>query len=296
MTPTPVRGRVLVCAGSDSGGGAGIQADIKAVTALGGYAMTAITTLTAQSTQGVLAIHPIPPSFVAQQMTVCLEDIGADVIKTGMLATAEVIENIGDVLEIYAKNIPLIIDPVMVAKDGTAMLEENAIQALRIHLMARATLITPNISEAGVLLGEEIEEIKTPGDLAVAARRLLEELPVGAVLLKGGHNPGKKILDVLVTRSGQTTFLSHPRIDSASTHGTGCTLAASVACGLAQGMGLEPAIRRAHDYVLTAIATAPGYGKGYGPLNHVHTVRPCVASPSVTLVGATGVEPAAPRM
>ncbi len=271
MTPTPVRGRVLVCAGSDSGGGAGIQADIKAVTALGGYAMTAVTTLTAQSTQGVRAIHPIAPAFIAQQMTVCLEDIGADVIKTGMLATAEVIEKIGDVLENHAKNIPLIIDPVMVAKDGTAMLETNAIQALRIHLMARATLITPNMSEAGVLLGKEM---KAPGDVAVTARRLLEEVPVGAVLLKGGHNPGKIIQDVLVTRSGKTTFLTHTRIDSASTHGTGCTLAASVACGLAQGMGLESAIRRARDYVLTAIATAPGYGKGYGPLNHVHTVRP----------------------
>ena len=270
MTPTHVHGRVLVCAGSDSCGGAGIQADIKAVTALGGYAMTAVTTLTAQSTQGVLGIQPVPPSFVAQQMTICLEDIGADVIKTGMLGTAAMIETVGEVLKKSAKNIPLVVDPVMAAKDGTVLLEANAMHALRLHLMTRATLVTPNLSEASVLLGEDME---APGNLTMMARRLLEQVPMGAVLLKGGHKKGQTVRDVLVTRSGQTIVFAHARIHSTSTHGTGCTLAASIACGLAQGMGLEVAIRRAQDYVQTAIATSPGYGKGSGPLNHVHTVR-----------------------
>ncbi|VBB69385.1 Hydroxymethylpyrimidine phosphate kinase ThiD [invertebrate metagenome] len=271
MTPTPVRGRVLVCAGSDSGGGAGLQADIKAVTALGGYAMTAVTTLTAQNTQGVFAIHPVPPSFVARQIVVCLEDIGADVIKTGMLSTIATIESISSILESLAHDIPLIVDPVMVAKDGTTLLAADAIHALRIHLINRATLVTPNLPEAYALLGEHCA-LYTPESLVRIACRLLEKVPVRAVLLKGGHQPGQMVRDVLATRSGEVTTFTHKRINSTSTHGTGCTLAASVACCLAQGMCLEVAVRQARNYVHTAIATAPGFGHGHGPLNHVHTV------------------------
>lgn len=270
MTSTPMRGRILICAGSDSGGGAGLQADLKTVTALGGYAMTAVTALTAQNTQGIFAIHPVPPPFIVQQIIVCLEDIGADVVKTGMLATVAVIEAVAATLTTMAPAVPLVVDPVMVAKDGTALLAADGVQALVSRLMVRATLITPNLPEAKTLLGGEVL-FSTPASVTMAARRLLEMAP--AVLVKGGHQRGKMVTDVLATRSGTLSLFTQTRIESPSTHGTGCTLAAAVACGLAQGMALEAAVERAHAYVHTAIATAPGFGHGYGPLNHAHTVR-----------------------
>ncbi|KAF0114504.1 MAG: hydroxymethylpyrimidine/phosphomethylpyrimidine kinase [Rhodospirillaceae bacterium] len=269
-----MHGRVLVCAGSDCSGGAGAQADIKTITALGGYAMTAITALTAQNTLGVFDIHEVPPAFIARQMSLCLEDIGADVIKTGMLATAAVIETIGAVLDARAPALPLVVDPVMVAKGGAALLTPQALKALGASLLSRATLITPNLPEAETLLGGNVS-LDTLKATETAARRLLELTPEGprAVLLKGGHRRGETVMDILATRSGTVTVFSHPRIESPHTHGTGCTLAAAIACGLAQGMTLETAIVRARVYVHTAIATAPAFGHGHGPLNHAHTVR-----------------------
>jgi len=257
--------RVLIIAGSDSGGGAGLQGDMKTVTCLGGYAMTAITALTAQNTQGVFGIHPVPPAFIAQQIQLCLEDIGADAIKTGMLHSAEVIAAVAGALP---PEIPLILDPVMVAKGGAALLADSAVGALRTRLLPMATLITPNLPEAEVLAGRPI---RTPDDMKDAAKAL-RDLGVRAVLLKGGHLPGDRIVDIYEGPGGPHAWHS-ARIDTRHTHGTGCTLASAIAAGIAQGMGMIPAISRARDYVRVAIETAPGLGRGHGPLNHSHTVR-----------------------
>lgn len=267
-----VKGRILICAGSDSSGGAGIQADIKAITALRGYAMTAVTALTAQNTHGIAEIHLVPPSFIAKQMSLCLDDIGADVIKTGMLSTTAIIEAVGTVIKTARSDVPLVVDPVMVGKHGTMLLEGNAVEALIKHLITRATLITPNLPEARTLLGDSQIVIDSLASMITVARRLLKFSP--AVLLKGGHLSiiEENIMDILVTRSGAVRCFIHPRINSSSTHGTGCTLAAAIACGLAQDLPLEEAVRRARTYVYQAIATAPGFGYGYGPLNHIRAV------------------------
>lgn len=260
----PPHGRVLIVAGSDSGGGAGIQGDIKTVSALGGFAMTAITALTAQNTLGVQGIHPVPPAFIAQQMRVVLEDIGADAIKTGMLHAAEVIEAVVGVLA-GAATIPLVVDPVMVAKGGASLLDPTALEALVTQLIPHATLITPNLPEAALLLGHAIAD-----DLS-AMRRTAEtllKLGAGAVLLKGGHGSGEILHDILVTQSGETLHLTATRRHTRHTHGTGCTFASAIATGLAQGMLLADAAARAHAYVQAAMARAPGFGGGHGPLGH----------------------------
>ncbi|MCA1909012.1 MAG: bifunctional hydroxymethylpyrimidine kinase/phosphomethylpyrimidine kinase [Magnetospirillum sp.] len=262
-----MKGRVLIVAGSDSGGGAGIQADLKAVSALGAFGATAITALTAQNTQGVFGIHPVPPSFIQSQMELVLDDIGADCVKTGMLASVPVIQAVAASLESHAVGIPLVVDPVMVAKGGAALLADDAAQALVDLLVRRAALITPNIPEAQVLLGRPIDGV---GDLDAAAGDLLA-LGCGAVLLKGGHLPGDQLVDVLATPDRLVRFAS-TRIHTASTHGTGCTLASAVAAGIAQGMSLGDAVTRARIYVRRAIETAPGLGHGHGPLNHLHAI------------------------
>lgn len=262
-------GRVLIAAGSDSGGGAGIQADIKTVTALGGYAATAITALTAQDTRGVHGIHPVPTDFIAQQMELVLADIGADAIKTGMLGDGPVIETVATVIAEHASKIPFVLDPVMVAKGGARLLDESASDILRTRLLPLARIVTPNIPEAEVLLGRRIE---TVADMEKAARDLVAMGPAAA-LVKGGHMPGDTVTDVLAD-GGDVTRYDSPRIDTTSTHGTGCTLASAIACGIAQGLALERAVARARAYVLRAIATAPSIGHGHGPLNHGHTVTP----------------------
>ncbi len=264
-----MQGRVLIVAGSDSGGGAGIQADIKTVTALGGYAATAITALTAQNTLGVHGVEPVSSDFIAAQMTAVLDDIGADVVKTGMLADATVIETVAATLDSHAAGVPLVLDPVMVAKGGASLLDPEAVGALRETLLPKAAVLTPNIPEAEALLGRDIAG---PGDLEDAARAL-RDLGPAAVLLKGGHLEGDTLIDVLVDGAGVERFTA-PRINTPHTHGTGCTLASAVAAGLAQGMALTPAVGRAWAYVQKAIATAPGLGGGHGPLNHGHTVAP----------------------
>ncbi|CAA7625690.1 bifunctional hydroxymethylpyrimidine kinase/phosphomethylpyrimidine kinase [Magnetospirillum sp. UT-4] len=262
-----MNGRVLIVAGSDSGGGAGIQADIKTVSALGAYGSTAITALTAQNTRGVFGVHEVPPAFVAQQMKLVLEDIGADCIKTGMLAGVPIIEAVAGALQAHAPGIKLVVDPVMVAKGGAPLLADDAATALIHLLVRRAALITPNIPEAEVLLGRRIP------DLAAMEAAAVELLALGpsAVLLKGGHMEGEVLVDLLATAAGVTAFTGR-RIASSSTHGTGCTLASAVAAGLAQGMALADAVDRARAYVRKAIETAPGLGSGHGPLNHLHTV------------------------
>ncbi|WP_416900375.1 MAG: bifunctional hydroxymethylpyrimidine kinase/phosphomethylpyrimidine kinase [Minwuia sp.] len=264
-----MKGRVLIAAGSDSGGGAGIQADIKAVTALGGYAATAITALTAQDTHTVHGIHEVPLDFIRQQMQVVLADIGADAIKTGMLHRRGVIEVVAEAVAEHAPGVPLVADPVMVAKGGARLLDEDATEAAIALLLPLAYVVTPNIPEAEVLSGLEIADL----DGMKRAAEKLKSLGPKAVLLKGGHMSGETLTDLLLTDDGFEAFAG-PRIETAHTHGTGCTTASALACGLAQGLTLKDAFARARAYVQEAIRSAPGYGSGHGPLNHAHTVRP----------------------
>ncbi len=262
------RGRVLIVAGSDSGGGAGIQADIKAVTALGGHAATAITALTAQNTTGVYGIHEVPLDFLRQQMELVLEDIGADCIKTGMLHSPEVIHLVADVLEAHAPDVPLVVDPVMVAKGGARLLQEQATQALRTRLLPMASVLTPNLPEAEILAERPISSL----DDQRAAGAALRAMGAAAVLMKGGHLEGPEVNDLLLGEGGERLFTA-VRLETRHTHGTGCTLASAIACGLALGRELETAVAEARDYVLEAIRTAPGLGRGHGPLNHGHTLH-----------------------
>jgi len=261
--------RVLVVAGSDSGGGAGIQADIKTVTALGGYAATAITALTAQNTLGVFDILSVEPAFVVRQMEVVLADIGADAVKTGMLHSCAIIEAVAATLASRATGVPIVVDPVMIAKDGTALLEADARNALVMRLFPLAALVTPNAPEAEALTGTAV---RTPDDLSRAADRLLALGP-SAVLVKGGHLEGDTIVDLLRTADGFERRFEGVRIATSSTHGTGCTLASAIATGIAEGLRLEDAVERGHAYVREAMRRAPKIGQGHGPLNHAHTVR-----------------------
>jgi hydroxymethylpyrimidine/phosphomethylpyrimidine kinase len=256
------RGRVLIIAGSDSGGGAGVQADIKTVTALGGYAATAITAITVQNTLGVSAVFPLPPELVVAQARAVFDDIGADAIKLGMLGEVRVVDAVADWLDSLGE-VPLVVDPVMIAKGGQSLLEPLAVEALSERLIPRATLLTPNAPEAATLTGLTVE---TTDDLRRAGEALLR-LGASAVLMKGGHIEGLRVIDILMTPLGETRFESG-RIDSRHTHGTGCTLASACAFGLARGWSLDVVVTRARDYVRGAIANAPGFGAGHGPLNH----------------------------
>jgi len=266
---TKLDGRVLVVAGSDSGGGAGIQADIKAITALGGYAMTAVTALTAQNTEGVNGIVETTGGFVAKQMRLVLGDIGADVIKIGMVPNEETIESVHNTYREFAPDIPIVLDPVMMAKGGHPLIDRDAIHLVRQHFLLHAHIATPNIPEAAVLTGMEIHSLN---DMKHAAEIMIT-LGCQSVLVKGGHFEGETLYDVLFSEDGLEIF-EDSRIDTPHTHGTGCTLASAIAVGLAQKMALRDAVVRARAYVRRAILTAPGYGKGHGPLNHVHTVAP----------------------
>lgn len=266
MAP-PRAARVLIVAGSDSGGGAGIQADIKTVTALGGFAATAITALTAQNTREVRDVLPVPPEFIQAQMRTVLEDIGADCFKTGMLHDAAVITAVAEVLAEYPR-VPLILDPVMVAESGARLLEPSAVQALCEELVPRARLITPNLPEAEVLLGATIAD---HADQRAAARELSQRLGV-PVLLKGGHLRGEVLRDVLVWEQGERVF-EDPRIQTSNTHGTGCTLASAIATGIAAGASLEHAVEQGRAYLRGALQAARPLGRGHGPVWHGHTLR-----------------------
>ncbi len=264
---TAIRGRVLVIAGSDSGGGAGLQADIKAVGAMGAYAATAVTAVTAQNTLGVQGVWPVPAAFVALQIDSVLRDIGADAVKLGMLGERAVIEAVADALGRWAA-VPLVLDPVMVAKGGQSLLAADAVAALVGLLLPVAAVVTPNIPEAEVLTGLAIAD---PAGMRRAVDALLG-MGARAVLLKGGHLEGDGLVDMLGDADGVVAF-EQRRVATRHTHGTGCTLASAVAAGLAQGATLPDAVSRARAYVRAAIEAAPGFGAGHGPLNHL--VRGC---------------------
>lgn len=252
--------RVLTIAGSDSGGGAGIEADIKTISALGGYACTAITAVTAQNTLGVFGVQVMPPEFVALCIRTVLDDIGVDAVKLGMLANAAVIEAVADALP---SGKPIVLDPVMVATSGAVLLPDDAIAALKTRLIPRAAIVTPNLPEAAKLTGMPVHG---PDDCVAAGRALLA-MGAKAALIKGGHGESGQVTDYLVTETDVET-ITLPRIETRNTHGTGCTLAAAIATGLAQRMTLAAAVNRARTYLQAAIEQAPGFGAGHGPVWH----------------------------
>ena len=251
--------RILAIAGSDSGGGAGIQADIKTITALGGYAMTAVTAITVQNTLGVSAVHAIPPEIVAGQIRACIDDIGVDAIKIGMLGNEATINAVADALE--GCRVPIVLDPVMIAKGGAALIEEDAVWAMMQRLLPLASVITPNVPELVALTETGVEDA---ADMLLAAQDLLNAGP-RAVLAKGGPLEGDQLTDWLVTQQGHLAF-TDAKIETTSSHGTGCTLSAALACGLGQGLALPEAVKRARAFVRQGLERAPGLGQGHGPL------------------------------
>jgi hydroxymethylpyrimidine/phosphomethylpyrimidine kinase len=262
------RGRVLIVAGSDSGGGAGIQADIKSVTALGGFAMTAITAVTVQNTLGVADVHPVPLAIIRAQIEATASDLGVDIVKTGMLGDRATVETVAEALSRWAGQAPLVVDPVMVAKGGHALLDEPGAAAVRDVLVPRAFLVTPNAPEAERLTGLRAADVEGQKRAAAA----LVERGAKAALVKGGHIEGDVIRDVLAHQGGIDVF-EGPRIATRATHGTGCTLASAIAARLAQGAMLVEAVAAARAYVLEAIRQAPGFGAGHGPLDHAWPLR-----------------------
>lgn len=266
MTP-----RILIIAGSDSGGGAGIQADIKTVTMLGGHAMTAITAITAQNTVGVQGIVALAPEIVAQQIASCVDDIGVDAVKIGMLHDAPIIAAVAEALaEVDA---PIVLDPVMIATSGAALIAPDAVTAMRERLFPLTTLITPNLPELSALVGRSLT---TTAEMVEAAEELAEATGA-AVLAKGGHmvdqGDENRIIDVLflpttANNGARAVQFDHARIDTRHTHGTGCTLSSAIATLLGHGQPLEHAVRLGRQFVLKAIENAPGFGAGNGPLGH----------------------------
>ncbi|MEJ5358093.1 MAG: bifunctional hydroxymethylpyrimidine kinase/phosphomethylpyrimidine kinase [Desulfobacterales bacterium] len=260
--------RVLTIAGSDSGGGAGIQADLKTIAALGCYGASAITALTAQNTTGVRAIHPVPAEFTTAQIDAVLEDIGADAVKIGMLYSSELIRAVAQALRRWgARNV--VLDPVMVAQSGDRLLREEAVAALKDELIPLADVITPNLPEAEVLLGGPVRDREAMAAAAFALGRLGSR----AVLLKGGHLEGPESADLLYLGAAKRTVVfSSPRIPTANTHGTGCTLSSAIAAGLAKGRDIEQAVREAKGYLDQALRAGAGYtlGRGHGPVHHFH--------------------------
>ena len=246
--------RVLIIAGSDSGGGAGIQADIKTVTMLGGHAMTAITAITAQNTLGVQAVHPVPVDMVVAQMTSVLDDLGVDAVKIGMIGSAATVHAVADVLQTL--DVPIVFDPVMIATSGSVLADPDTIAAFE-RLMGIASVVTPNIPELAALGGEA----------AVLAHGC-------HVVAKGGHGDGASVTDRLLSPGGEIRRLIGKRFDSDDTHGTGCTLASALAAGLASGLGIEDAFVQAVRFVRIAMMHAPGLGAGHGPLGHALGVVP----------------------
>lgn len=264
--------RALTVAGSDSGGGAGIQADLKTFTALGAYGMSVITAVTAQNTRGVAGVYPMTAEQVDAQLEAVLTDIGVDAVKTGMLVDADIIHAVARRLARYAagkgegatRPLRLVVDPVMVAKSGDSLLEDAAVASLREHLLPLAAVVTPNVPEAEALTGMTV---RTRDDMVAAGRRLLT-YGAGAVLITGGHLAGGRADDVLVTEDDVRWF-SAAKIQTPNTHGTGCTLSAALAAGLARGLPLVDAVQQAKDFITAAIATAPNIGGGHGPTNHL---------------------------
>jgi hydroxymethylpyrimidine/phosphomethylpyrimidine kinase len=252
----------LTIAGSDSGAGAGIQADLKTFAAHGVYGACAVTAVTAQNTRGVTSWQAMAPSLVRAQIDAVVSDIGADAVKLGMLANAEIAAAVAEAIKSWALT-NVVLDPVMVAKGGDRLLDEEAVQTIRTSLLPLARVVTPNVPEAQVLSGRSIGSLD---DMREAGRRILELGP-GVVLVKGGHLDGPESVDLAVTAE-ETFELRGRRIQTSSTHGTGCTLSSAIAANLARGMEMRDALARAREYVEGAILNAPGIGGGHGPLNH----------------------------
>ena len=252
--------RVLIIAGSDSGGGAGIQADLKTVSALGAFGMTAITALTAQNTTGVYGVLEIEPKFVAKQIEACVSDIGCDAVKTGMLANAEIIDVVA--AEISARRPgSLVVDPVMIAKSGARLLKPDAVEALKAKLLPLATVVTPNLHEAAALTGREITTLEQ----MKAAARAIREMGPENVVVKGGHLESIAA-DVLYDGRDFTEFRAE-RLNTKNTHGSGCIFASAIAANLAQKKTLRESVAAAKDFITAAICTGLAIGKGYGPAN-----------------------------
>ena len=256
--------RVLSIAGSDSGGGAGIQADLKTISALGCYGMTAITALTAQNTLGVRAIHSVPLQMLADQIDAVVEDIGVDAVKIGMLHSADTVRTVAAAIDRHALT-NIVLDPVMIATSGAVLIDQEAIAVLVRELFAKADVITPNLDEASLLVGRPLGN---EADMEAAARRLLD-MGARSVLLKGGHLAGDTVSDLLMTR-GDAHWMRATRIDSPNTHGTGCTLSSAIAAHLALGSALPQAVQQARDFVRGALTAGAAVrtGAGSGPLNH----------------------------
>ena len=270
-TAPPRYARVLTIAGSDSGGGAGIQADLKTFAALGCYGMSAITALTAQNTVGVQGIHAVPPAFLKSQLQSVIEDIGVDAVKIGMLHEPGVVDVVAWVIEHYQLQ-RVVLDPVMVATSGDRLIADATVRELVERLFPLATVITPNLDEAALLLERPIQSVD---ELSVAAHALITQ-GAKAVLLKGGHLPGDHVVDVLARAHQADVVLSSPRIASRNTHGTGCTLSSAIAAHLALGEPLDNAVRMARAYIVAAIQAGARVqvGHGHGPLNHGHAPLP----------------------
>jgi len=257
--------RVLIVAGSDSSGGAGIQADIKTVSALGAFAMTAITALTAQNTTGVYAVVEIEPKFVVQQIEACASDIGCDAVKTGMLANAAIIDAVGAAIRGLG---PVVVDPVMIAKSGAPLLAPDAIASLKMKILPLATVVTPNLHEAGALTGREIKTLEQMKEAACAIRDLGPE----NVVVKGGHLEGIAA-DVLYDGRNFTEFRAQ-RVETKNTHGTGCIFASAIATGLAHKKAVEESVAAAKDFITAAICAGLAIGKGHGPANPMALLAP----------------------
>lgn len=261
-----MKGRVLIIAGSDPSGGAGIQADIKTVTALGGYAASAITAITVQNTRGVTAVHGVAAPLIREQIDAVMSDIGADCIKVGMIGDAEA----GLVIASFLKGareagLAIVLDPVLGATSGDALAGEGVAGIILSELMPLATIATPNADELATLSGAA--SFETLEEMLAAGRALQRKAMTGALMLKGGHIKGEEVVDMLIG-AGPDQIYRNPRLQTTSTHGTGCTLASALATGLAQGMSPPQAAARAVAYVHEAIRSAPGLGGGHGPLNH----------------------------
>ena len=281
--PATTPPRILSIAGSDSSGGAGIQADIKTITMLSGYAMTAITAVTAQNTVGVQGITPINGEFVAEQITSCMDDIGADAIKIGMLGNADIVHHVAAALvaapaiaarsaSVHAAGeappgtgrFPIVLDPVMIATSGARLIDQESIAVMRSRLFPLASLLTPNLPELELLSGRQLRTLELMQD---AAGELAREAGCN-VLAKGGHTEDERVIDVLVGPSGEAKIFHHARIATPHTHGSGCTLSAAIATLLGHGLPLEDAVRVARKFVYSAMENAPGFGQGGGPMGH----------------------------
>lgn len=261
--------RALTIAGSDSGGGAGIQADLKTFAALGCYGMSVLTALTAQNTKAVTGILPVPPAFIAEQLKAVLADIGTDAVKIGMLHSPEVIEAVARTLvEFGVTNI--VLDPVMVAKSGDKLLQDEAVDALKTYLLPLASVITPNLPETSVLLGRSVEERAEMLPAAVD----LAAFGSGAVLVKGGHLTTGESADLLYLSTGERHWFSAARVDTKNSHGTGCTLSSAIAAGLAKNLSVAESVSAAKSYLTLALQTGAVYqvGQGHGPVHHFFTL------------------------